>query len=54
MKLVDLRGHTSPTSGQNGSSTRPRLRRGPVSPNNVLLRKKLNGVRAREGLRAPC
>ena len=37
MILVDLRGHTPPTSklsGQKGEPVRPRVRRGPVNPNN--------------------
>ena len=31
----------------------PLVRRGPVSPNNILEENK-KGVRARQGLRAPC
>ena len=38
--LVHFRGHTPPTCGQKGGSLRPLVRRGPVSPNNVLEKKK--------------
>ena len=41
MNLVDLRGHIPPTRGQKGGSVRRRARRGPVSPNNVLKKKKV-------------
>ena len=39
MTLVYLRGHTPPRRGQKGGSVRPRVPRGPVSPNNVLKKK---------------
>ena len=34
-----LRGHTPPTCGQKGESLAPIVRRGPVSPNDVLKKK---------------
>ena len=39
-KFCRFGGHTPPTRGQKGGSLRPLVRRGPVSPNNVLEKKK--------------
>ena len=50
----DVGAYPPPHVAMRGDSLRPLLRRGAVSPNDVPEQKKGKGVRARQGLRAPC